>query len=79
LTFRPHESEENWILGSPFLRAYFSIYDLTGEKPRIGLVGGGLPAGVGMGKVGEKKYSIKVMTSMILCSIVIALTMILVF
>jgi hypothetical protein len=26
-----------WIMGDPFLRAYYSIYDL--EKKRIGLVG----------------------------------------
>ena len=33
----PERDSSYWILGDPFLRAYYSVYDL--EKGRIGLVG----------------------------------------
>ena len=31
------ETSKIWLMGDPFLRAYYSIYDL--DKKRIGLVG----------------------------------------
>ena len=33
----PKGNDELWLMGDPFLRAYYSIYDL--ENKRIGLVG----------------------------------------
>ena len=37
IQFMPEMKNEYWILGDPFLRAYYSIYDL--EKSKVGLVG----------------------------------------
>ena len=39
LTFRAAKAgSQRWILGSPFLKQYFSIYDLTEGHRRIGLL-----------------------------------------
>lgn len=47
LTFVPLVSvpgvKSQLVLGNPFLRAYFSIFDLSEDAQRIGLVGGSLP------------------------------------
>lgn len=45
LTFVPLVAgvKSQWVLGNPFLRAYFSIFDLSEDAQRIGLVGGSLP------------------------------------
>ena len=37
-TVKPRKGQEGqWMMGDPFLRAYYSIYDM--DKARIGLVG----------------------------------------
>jgi len=36
--------KQQWVLGNPFLRAYFSIFDLSEDAQRIGLVGGTMAA-----------------------------------
>ena len=33
----PEQDSDYWILGDPFLRAYYSVYDL--DNRRVGLVG----------------------------------------
>jgi len=41
LTFRSARlGSERWILGTPFLKQYFSIYDLTEGHRKIGLMDG---------------------------------------
>ena len=34
-----------WIMGSTFQRSYYTIYDLSLETKRLGIVGGRLPPG----------------------------------
>jgi len=40
LSIRGDENVTKWILGMAFFRKYYSIWDLTPDNTRIGLVGG---------------------------------------